>query len=501
MKINYKIIFFVAILLLYLSFANNYIGSNADDSIYVVLGKSLAEGNGYRMISSPENYVNKELAPFFPLIIAGVFFFGGNIFVLKLLIAIFGVLSVYSLYLFLNLFFKEKKAFIITVLTGISPLFVFYTHQVMSEVPYFLFSILALYFFVNYLNNKFSKKYLFLCSLFLLLSYFTRTIGFVLIIAIGLYILFERLNKPTIRKFLFIAMIIAIPIILWSIRILDNNGTVYEQDSYKDVFLRNNLYDVDSGRLDLNGVINRVTYNGEKHIIQFSKTVFDSINWISLFYPSLSGLEISLILIVFFIIIFGFVLSMKKDRTIIEYYFLTYVPIILLIPDPSSRFLFPVIPFIIGYFLTGIENISIKLNKKLIINLFVVLIISFSVIGISKDLYFEHKEDYYLNNWGENVAGFVDMTLWAKDNIPKDENVIVYNPPMFYLLSGIKGNIPPMSYNKDEVLKQIYQKNAEYVIIDKGVGKRYLSPVITENRFELVYEKEGNYIYKVKSLP
>ena len=89
MKIDYRWIFFVALLILYTSFANNYIGSNADDSIYVVLGKSLAEGNGYRMISSPENYVNVEYPPLFPVFIAGIFILGGNIFVIKLLLLSF----------------------------------------------------------------------------------------------------------------------------------------------------------------------------------------------------------------------------------------------------------------------------------------------------------------------------------------------------------------------------------------------------------------------------
>ena len=173
---------------------------------------------------------------------------------------------------------------------------------------------------------------------------------------------------------------------------------------------------------------------------------------------------------------------------------------ILLIPDPSSRFLFPIIPFIINYFFKGIEIISNKLDKKIIINLFIILVVICSVLSLSKDLYTEHKEDYYLENWGENVAGFVEMALWAKDNISKEDNVIVYNPYMFYLISGIKGNIPLLSYNKEEVLNQIYQKNAEYIIIDKGVGKRYLGTVISEDRFELVYEKDGNYIYKVKPL-
>ncbi len=500
MKIDYKIIFFVALLLLYLSFANNYIGSNADDSIYVVLGNSLAEGNGYRMISSPENYVNAEYPPLFPIFIAGIILVGGNIFIIKLFIAILAVIGVYSLYLFLKLFFKEKKAFIITVLTGISPLFVFYTHQVMSEVPYFLFSILALYFFVKFMDNKFSKKYLFLCSLFLLLSYFTRTIGFVLIIAIGLYITFERLNKQEIRKFVFIILIIAIPILLWSVRILGNEGETYEQYSYKDLFLKNSIYDFDSGSLDSNGIINRVVYNGEKHITQFSKTIFDSVNWLSLIYPSLKWVELSVILLVFFTIIGGFIVSLK-NRTIIEYYFFVYIFFILLIPDPSSRFLFPVIPFIINYFFKGIEIVSNKLDKKIIMNLLIILVIICSLLSLSKDIYFEHKEDYYLNNWGENVDGFVDMALWSKDNIPKENNVIVYNPMMFYLLSDIKGNSPYLSYNKEEVLNQIYKKNAEYVIIDKGVGKRYLAPVISEDRFERVYEKDGNYIYKVKPLP
>jgi len=496
MKIDYRWIFFVALLILYTSFANNYIGSNADDSIYVVLGKSLAEGNGYRMISSPENYVNVEYPPLFPVFIAGIFILGGNIFVIKLLITVLGVLSIYSLYLFLKKFLNDKKAFIITVLTGISPLFIFYAHQVLSEVPYFLFSILALYFFVKYLDNS-SNKNLLLCSLFVLLSYFIRTIGFVLIVAMGLYVAFEKLNKKDLRKFIFIILIIALPILLWSVRILSNEGETYEQYSYKDIFLRNNLYDFDSGGLDINGILNRVLYNGEKHIIQFSKTVFDPINWASLFYPNLKWLEFSIISIVFLIIVFGLILSLIKNRTIIEYYFLTYVFFIFLIPDPSSRFLFPVIPFIINYFLKGAEFIFKKLDKKRVINLLVVLIVICSVLSISKDIYFEHKEDYYLNNWGENVDGFVDMALWSKDNIPKENNVIVYNPMMFYLLSDIKGNSPYLSYNKEEVLNQIYKKNAEYVIIDKGVGKRYLSPVIDKEHFEKIYERDGNHIYRV----
>ena len=191
-----------------------------DTHTYILLGKSLSLGQGYRQIWLPGNPEYKKTPPFFPLLLAPIIYFlGYNFFVMKLICVITAIGSLGLVYLLFKRL-KQSMALIILLLCGFSFQFVYYSQQILTEIPYLFFSLLALIFAKKAANRKnFYSGMLIFAIFFILISFFTRTIGASLGISMFIYLLLERRRYSTQSRFLkdiiLLAFFIFIPIFLW----------------------------------------------------------------------------------------------------------------------------------------------------------------------------------------------------------------------------------------------------------------------------------------------
>src|SRR3989344_3820521 len=95
--------------------------SNTDNLIYVTLGKSIAEGKGYRDIYHPDDPEQKNFPFMFPLMLASIIlFFGINFFALKVFVSATAIMALYFLYELLSKNMGEKNALLVVLLTGFS---------------------------------------------------------------------------------------------------------------------------------------------------------------------------------------------------------------------------------------------------------------------------------------------------------------------------------------------------------------------------------------------
>jgi 4-amino-4-deoxy-L-arabinose transferase-like glycosyltransferase len=69
---------------------------------------------------------------------------------MKALVLLLALASLPLIYLLVRERTDEKKALLITVVIGISPAFFRFSHQIMSDIPYLLLSLLALRFLDRY---------------------------------------------------------------------------------------------------------------------------------------------------------------------------------------------------------------------------------------------------------------------------------------------------------------------------------------------------------------
>lgn len=156
--------------------------------------------------------------PFFA-VVEGIFFllFGVSVVTARLTVAAFAILAVVMWYKLVKLIYNEKIAFFSGVLFVTTPLILYWSKQVMLEMPTLALIILSAYFFYNYveLSKKSFAYYLAASVIFAVLT--KQTTIFILPIFF-LYILIRKKHKFFFKKELIISSsIVLIFVILFLI--------------------------------------------------------------------------------------------------------------------------------------------------------------------------------------------------------------------------------------------------------------------------------------------
>ncbi len=172
------------------------------------------------------------------------------------MVVLLALASLLLIYLFVRDRADEKKALLITLVIGISPAFFRFGHQIMSDIPYLFLSLLALRFLDRYTKESgWVTGYGVATAGLIVLAYFTRSVGFALLVTAPLALL---LFKPggSLRRRVFaasmFALICALPAVGWTVRnvaVADRAAT----RSYTEVFLAKDESDADEGTMKSSG--------------------------------------------------------------------------------------------------------------------------------------------------------------------------------------------------------------------------------------------------------
>jgi hypothetical protein len=175
---NKKYYLIVSIILALLIF-NLLPFSGGDNLKYWHLSRSIRQGE-YKSIWLYNTPLHRHYPPFFPLLLATV--------------ASYNYAKILIFFLFLTLLLAAGKLFqtlnlpnYTILFFAFSPLLLIYSHWVLSEIPFMLFSVLALLFYF--------RKQWGLMFLFGLCAYFTRSIGISLMVGLTIGYLTQRESK------------------------------------------------------------------------------------------------------------------------------------------------------------------------------------------------------------------------------------------------------------------------------------------------------------------
>ncbi len=117
-----------------------------DSADYIVLGQALRAGLGMRYIHLPEAPTPNRLPVGFPLLLAGIEWVAPNsVIARKVLVAACYVGAVILTFRLAAAYIAPRTAFLVTVLTALNPFVLGMARLVMSELPYLLVSLLALW--------------------------------------------------------------------------------------------------------------------------------------------------------------------------------------------------------------------------------------------------------------------------------------------------------------------------------------------------------------------
>lgn len=160
-----------------------------DNALYADIAKNIIQNQCFCSNFKPVPLT----PPVFPILIAIFMLISGKFFITTTLVFIsfFTIIVVYNFILKIS---KDKKiAILTTIFFFTTPLLIFNSLRLLTELLFTSLLILSLWSYILLLENG-EKKMLLICSIFTALSIMTRFIGYLLIVIYLIYFFFQKRN-------------------------------------------------------------------------------------------------------------------------------------------------------------------------------------------------------------------------------------------------------------------------------------------------------------------
>ncbi len=336
---------------IYVLLLNSNLSPFIDNARYISAARALLSGDGYSRIHSQIISPQTLYPPGYPLILAGVIYvFSLNILVIKLVSMLATICALMVTYFLLKRHATFTAAASVTLLAGVNPLLAFFATVELTEALYLMLSVLALLFIERSTDNDRSSTYLLAAIAISACAYYVKSAGIALLPGA----LFYYAYKKEYKKLLIFALVFIALISPWIIRsfTLDTgyNGTYLKQLMWKDP------YNVSLGRANIFDFAGRAGLN----LLQYAtlgvflfRDSFGAGQW-------LVGPAAAVALLLSALAFTGYLQKIKQNFGVVEIYVLCYFSMQLLWPMLDIRFIHPILPFILFYFL--IEPVAPILN-------------------------------------------------------------------------------------------------------------------------------------------
>lgn len=481
----------------------------SDSPSYLILAKSLAEGYGFSDINIPGAPAHTQYPPFFPLLIAPVYMaFGFNFLLVKLVVLASAVAALFAVRAFFSTTHGRLYGTAIAVLTGTNFYFLFYTNEILSEIPYTLISFLVL--LLSSVKGgedgggavratSGSRDFIVICLL-LALAYMTRMIGVTLLAALCLAIVVNGRRTDGwaagLKKALALGALASVPFIAWTIRgsLLDGGVATYQS-----IFAQADYYSLDSGGASVSSLIERFKTNCGYY--------FDGVYKVILTMRSArDGLAAPVFPVIFLLVALGFLRDIVTRRETKDFYFLFYMGLLTVWPVYGSgdarRYLVPMIPLVYHYLFSGVGLIVGVVGKarprrafSLSVALPALLLVmngaemaqravkeegGFEVVRRAADGSFFRKvatpslEDIGAERFREDIPcyyNYLHAAGWLGGNLTEGDVVATRKPEIVYLVTG--GPTVRFPYTKDAAMMEGFMR-------DKGVSRVLLDACYEE---------------------
>jgi hypothetical protein len=436
-----------------------------DDGWYILLAKSLADGTGYRMISSPFPDVVPLYPPGFAALLSLVFHISGefpnNVWLLKSvsIIAMLGV-GVLTYGYVRRRHMPHEIAACVAVAVTITPALVFLaTSTVMSECVFTLIQLAAIVLIhraVGAGTSQRGRMFTIAAAVAAAANVLIRTAGLGLALAVTLWLLKERLWK---RAVLF-GGVVAICVLPWMLyarahaptpdqRAVHGGSIVY---SYGEQIWMRWAGDPASGTVTLRNIPARI---GVNVVDVFARGMGGIFVPVLLRGPAESGEEMvalggaaglgrgsmgiapmTMVISVALsaLVALGFVQAARTRVTVAEFLVPIALGIILIWPFWSFRFVVPLTPYLYFYFVAGLRTVA----PTRVARLALVTMIGLHLLDHGRYvLETRDPERSKRVTWLVQARETHDVLDWMNDHL-EDGLVATTNPALVYLRTGHK---------------------------------------------------------------
>jgi hypothetical protein len=467
----------LAVLALYLLRLDHVAGIIGDDAWYVVLAKSISEGTGPRLISSAgPHFVSTVYPPGFPTILSLVFLvspqFPDNMVLLKL-VSIAGMMGAgFLTYVYASRYrqFPRALSIAIAVATALTPSLVFLATSTLMSEPVFLFIQLLAVLLIERCARTAGEESgpAILAGVLAAVAFLTRTAGMTVAAAGVIYLARGRRWRSVVVFGATVAVCIA-PWLLYAranaptrSELVDHGGLM--AIPYGDQFWTTEAGTITAPLATADMLPRRVADNVANIAIRDIGGIFAPLLFRA---PSESGLEVLglgppnkekmltpsmgqalgtkiISLMMTLIALLGFVLACRRGMTVAEPMVALAIGMIVLWPFWTFRFVLPLVPFLLVYFVLGLETIGSwlgRLHRSItpapfaVGRIFLMVLIGLHVMDHAQYIALAYGDPYGVQ-WKSEAAGIHQVLDWIREHPSPPGAVAADNPALVYLYTG-----------------------------------------------------------------
>jgi hypothetical protein len=455
--------------------------TGGDDATYISLAKSLIERHDYTNIWDPLLPPHTQYPPIFPAVVAlGVLANLEPLFGLKILMIIISTGAVFASCVWLRTMTTAGIAFCAGFFVAISPEIIWMGQEVLSDHLFWLFSMLALLAWIRADKTSAEKpdsamatSAVVVASVVTLAAYFTRSAGAPLLMALFIWLVLRKQYRA-----MGIVVAMSVPLIFaWWLR-----GHLYGAGGYLEPFLSVDPYNPALGSVTPSILLDRVAKNAVEYgSLHLSRLVFGTVRtgWIF-------GLTFAVA------VLYGWARRLRRPG-LPEIWLPIYLALVILWPVAwaGARFLFPVVPLLALYVGVTIAQLAKAASHP---RIFAGALLLAGVITVRPGLERQIKigtacRERYAN--GDNFpclepsfAGFFMVAEQSRGKLPPNSVVLSRKPTIFFLHSGYRSALYPLSPIPDSLFNLANRIGARYVLVDQimDLAPRYLHPIMLARR-------------------
>lgn len=446
--------------------------TGGDNAAYITLARSLLERHAYLELYDPAQPPYSRYPPVFPAILAIAMAVGLQPWVqLKLIVMAFGAAAVGFSFLWIRRRGRPILALGVALLLALAPGVLTEAHWVLSDVPFWCFTIAALWGFER-LPPSLRGRFIVAAGA-TVLAYFTRSAGLPLVVAAVAWLALRH----RWRQLAALAAVLFPLAFLWWLRARTHGGA-----DYIGPFLQVDPYSPALGRIGLADLPARIAGNAANYVRIHLPVLLAGrpAGWLTA--GSLVLLGLALV---------GWALRARRPG-VAELFLPLYLGLLLVWPAiwSSERFLLPALPLLLFYAGDVIVRLATRLDPRaglgaglaacVLVLLAATPMLRFQIrLGDAcKDAY--RSGDRYPCLPSESWREFFAVAEATRDALPDHAVVISRKPRLFYILSGHPGRIYPFTDDPTEFFTFADTLRARHIVFDylDRPTQAYVRPVL-----------------------
>lgn len=467
-------------LLLALAALNPTLYSGGDNGTYLSLARALAEQGRYLDLWDPARPPHALYPPVFPLLLAGALTLGLRSWIaLKLLIVAASVAAVVVSFLWMRRVIGPRAAFAAGLLLAIAPRVLNLSHWVLSDVPFWALSMLALWAFACADDPARppanALRWVMMGAVAAALAVMTRSAGLPLVVAAVAALLLRRQPK----RAAVVALVAGVPMLLWWLRgkLLGGGytGYLWLLDPYQPAL----------GNATPAQLAARVLENARRYLFTYlPMLLWDDVDL---------GAVAAVLLVALAVV--GWVMRVRREPGVAELWLPLYLGVVLLWPATwaGERLILPVLPVLLLLAAEALRSVARHRHRAGVAAALLVLLgLGLATPGIAREVRIAGAcREVYLagDRYGcldPIWADFFRLAEAVRGRLPRGSVVISRKPTLFFTLSGYPSRVYPLSASPDTFFAAARAAGARYVVVDQvpDLAPAYLHPVLLARRDE-----------------